>query len=174
MATRQEISQFSCRACGKPTLHIRMRYEVPHLGHLLITLLTCGLWIFVWILHMLLNSFPSEPWRCSRCGQNPKDQTVGEQAAWTREKLQRSADRTAKWSRAFQHAGERALVGLLKVRAVLEAIGGFTIAAPGRIDMGLRTLAGKDNVILYRFFVLLVFAAVPFLLVLLLFGLMAI
>lgn len=40
--------------------------------------------------------------------------------------------------------------------------------------MGLRTLAGKDNVILYRFFVLLVFAAVPFLLVLLLFGLMAI
>jgi hypothetical protein len=40
------------------------RKGINHVLHLLLTLVTFGLWIFVWLLTPLLR----QPWHCTRCG----------------------------------------------------------------------------------------------------------
>ena len=65
---KREQTQRFCRNCGESSLFARDRYEPPHLGHLLLTLVTCGLWLPVWIVHMMANVRSSEPFRCQRCG----------------------------------------------------------------------------------------------------------
>lgn len=50
-----------CAACERPTLHVS---QAPsHVLHLLLTLVTCGLWIFVWA--MQTSSTP----QCTACGR---------------------------------------------------------------------------------------------------------
>lgn len=44
---------------------LAQRASFPHVFHLLITLLLCGLWLPVWL---LLAAFDTAPFRCTRCG----------------------------------------------------------------------------------------------------------
>jgi hypothetical protein len=53
-----------CAQCGKLTLH---RQESPnHVLHLLLTILLCGLWAFVWLI--LAAQGGTGAWRCQTCG----------------------------------------------------------------------------------------------------------
>lgn len=54
-----------CVTCQRQTLH-RQAESVNHILHLLITLFTCGLWLFIWAL--LEMGARSSPWVCSFCG----------------------------------------------------------------------------------------------------------
>lgn len=43
-----------CSECGKPTLHIQPK--TSHVLHLLLSLITVGIWVPVWLLIALNNS----------------------------------------------------------------------------------------------------------------------
>lgn len=63
---KTEISKKLCRDCGKPTRHERGIRYANHTLHLLVSLVTFGLWVPIWV---LLSVFPEKDrWRCSRCG----------------------------------------------------------------------------------------------------------
>ena len=65
-----EQSQAYCCVCGKPTLHARDTYDVPHVFHLLATLFLCGLWLPIWIIHCIANTLGAQPpFLCTQCGQ---------------------------------------------------------------------------------------------------------
>jgi len=65
-----EQAQIFCERCRRPTLHARQTYDVPHTLHLLVTLLLCGFWLPVWILHAVINEWFSKPqFLCQHCGQ---------------------------------------------------------------------------------------------------------
>ena len=85
-----QYSRYECRECGKPALHVRSTYDVPHLGHLvfactlsLAALLTRGdtstllggaavAWLAIWGLHSAASYLTrSEPYRCQACGAAP-------------------------------------------------------------------------------------------------------
>lgn len=54
-----------CQYCQEQVLVTR---ETPnHVLHFLITIFTCGLWIFAWAFVAIVRSF--DPWLCTRCGQ---------------------------------------------------------------------------------------------------------
>jgi len=67
-----EQSQGFCPQCNQLRLFSRQVYDVPHVGHLLITIVTFGLWLPIWILHAILNSWSDQPWRCRECGSTPE------------------------------------------------------------------------------------------------------
>jgi hypothetical protein len=48
--------QSHCSTCKRATLHIRNTYDVPHVLHLLISVVLCGLWLPVWIIHTLIDA----------------------------------------------------------------------------------------------------------------------
>ena len=57
----QETRGF-CTNCNK---YVLVRGATPnHILHLLLTLVTCGLWLIVWV----LLSIAPVVWRCSQCG----------------------------------------------------------------------------------------------------------
>jgi hypothetical protein len=56
-----------CATCGRQTLHTKER--VNHILHLILSVLTAGLWIPVWIFLGATNS--AERTRCSVCGSKP-------------------------------------------------------------------------------------------------------
>lgn len=56
-----------CNDCGE-----RRKLErngVNHVFHLILTLVTVGLWGIIWI----LAAFSKDPWRCSTCGSKRID-----------------------------------------------------------------------------------------------------
>lgn len=61
MTPQQEATGW-CEACGRQVL-IR-RKGINHLLHLLLTILTAGVWVVVWFLVL----FVTRPWRCTICG----------------------------------------------------------------------------------------------------------
>jgi len=65
MAEFEEAKGY-CRKCEKQ-VRIR-RKKTNHLLHLILTLLTGGVWIIVWI----LCSIRVDGWRCARCGETAK------------------------------------------------------------------------------------------------------
>lgn len=64
MAQKQEMRD--CRECGRKTLHLRQ--SANHVLHLLLTLVTFGVWGVVWF---LLALSPSPP-VCTGCGSKHK------------------------------------------------------------------------------------------------------
>lgn len=62
MSTYQEMMY--CAACDKPTIHLRTK--TSHILHLLLSLVTAGIWIIVWILMAQSNSLRSQ---CTACGR---------------------------------------------------------------------------------------------------------
>lgn len=57
----QEATGF-CKFCNKQVM-IR-RKGTNHILHLILSIITCGLWIIVWI----LVSIKIGGWRCTQCG----------------------------------------------------------------------------------------------------------
>ena len=55
-----------CRICCKHTLHIYDEHSCNHILHLLLTLVTGGLWLLIWIL-AILSSYNTKP-VCTICG----------------------------------------------------------------------------------------------------------
>ena len=60
----QETSKY-CKSCNKQVL--ARKKGTNHILHLLLTLLTGGLWLLIWILCGISNGLSS--WRCSFCGK---------------------------------------------------------------------------------------------------------
>lgn len=57
-----------CATCGRQTLHTKQR--INHVLHLLLTIITAGLWgLFVWLPLGLTNS--SRRAMCTSCGSKP-------------------------------------------------------------------------------------------------------
>lgn len=61
MATDQRMDQ--CKKCAKITMHVRK--GTSHVLHLLLSLITFGVWLPVWII-LALNS--STTGQCTECG----------------------------------------------------------------------------------------------------------
>ena len=59
----QEASRY-CKHCGKQVL-VR-RASTNHVLHLLLSIVTCGVWLPIWILGALCNQ--TIKWRCTHCG----------------------------------------------------------------------------------------------------------
>lgn len=60
MGTKQIMAH--CKVCREPTLHLDQAPD--HLLHLLLTLLTCSLWLFVWVAACVVKNRP----QCTKCG----------------------------------------------------------------------------------------------------------
>lgn len=58
-------SSRKCRACNRKTLH--QRPKSSDLVHLVMTVLTVGLWLPIWVLAALGGLFSA--WRCQLCGK---------------------------------------------------------------------------------------------------------
>ena len=58
-------TQRYCKVCGRKTLHARIFFS-DGIG-CIITLLTVGLFLPIWLLIKILEAF--KPWRCQNCGQ---------------------------------------------------------------------------------------------------------
>jgi DNA-directed RNA polymerase subunit RPC12/RpoP len=62
--SKEQASAY-CDRCEKQVL-IERPGGANHIFHLLMTILTCGIWILVW-----MNQATESPsWRCSECGKN--------------------------------------------------------------------------------------------------------
>lgn len=66
MTTRIEISRMFCKHCRTTTRHEKQIGGTSHVLHLLLTLLTMGLWIFVWFICAANNTYRGT--YCSVCG----------------------------------------------------------------------------------------------------------
>lgn len=55
----------NCRTCGQKRLFAKEKQS--NVLHLLLTVLTCGLWLPVWLLVAVLVAF--RPYRCTVCGE---------------------------------------------------------------------------------------------------------
>lgn len=67
VSTKQAVLQ--CRYCGKPTVHL---VEKPnHILHLLLSVLTAGLWLIVWLIIALHLRDKDEI--CTVCGSQPPE-----------------------------------------------------------------------------------------------------
>jgi len=62
MGSRQYMHK--CKQCGKPTMHLGP--STSHVLHLLLSVVTAGIWVPVWILVSLSNSSQGA---CSICGK---------------------------------------------------------------------------------------------------------
>ena len=60
----EEKTQKYCKQCKSQVLAVRP--TANHILHFLITILTCGLWVIMWI----LISIRIGGWKCPRCGNN--------------------------------------------------------------------------------------------------------
>ena len=151
MGTQQ--GQEFCRACNRLTLHTRQK-PVPHLLHLFLTLLTCGGWFAIWLIHDLVVG-ASEPWRCSRCGSNPKSLTPAEVQQLYRAKAIEAGERTVR--RAEQAKARRQATTALWAAMYYHvgAAGTFLFDIAPWIDRTLWRILGRENVLLVRFLELL-------------------
>lgn len=61
-----------CATCGRQTLHTKAR--VNHVLHLILSVLTAGLWLFVWAALGMSNS--ASRTRCAGCGSKPGLQSL--------------------------------------------------------------------------------------------------
>ena len=80
-----ELDQRMCRTCNRRVLAVR---KLPnHILHLLLSVLTGGSWLVVWV--GIVWSSSSEPWRCPWCGGStelvqpePVPQEVPDPSSW--------------------------------------------------------------------------------------------
>jgi hypothetical protein len=54
-----------CGTCGQPRPFTKD--GVNHILHVILSLLTVGGWLLVWILLIIVNAL--QPYRCTQCGQ---------------------------------------------------------------------------------------------------------
>lgn len=70
-----EITRRNCPNCGLQK-HERNVYYPNHVLHLLLTVLTLGLWVFCWIAIAVLPP-KKDAWHCSVCGEAEEFETFG-------------------------------------------------------------------------------------------------
>jgi len=71
MATVLEQQLLPCRNCGKKTIHHRNAERFNWILHVVLTIVTLGLWLAVVAFLLIANLFVShDGWECSECG-NP-------------------------------------------------------------------------------------------------------
>jgi hypothetical protein len=58
-----------CKACNRQTLHVCQETNCNHILHLLLSIVTCGLWLPIWLL-AAISSSKSTP-ICTACGSKP-------------------------------------------------------------------------------------------------------
>lgn len=58
-----KMNSYICKTCNKRTLHVQTTPN--HVLHLLLSVVTIGLWLIVWL---LITVFKDDSWRCSECG----------------------------------------------------------------------------------------------------------
>jgi hypothetical protein len=83
-----QFSRYQCRACGKPVLFVRSKYDVPNMGYAVVLgflsvdaliardtliaplcLLAAAAVAVLWAIHTVVNLFvAAEPFRCQACG----------------------------------------------------------------------------------------------------------
>jgi len=63
MSSQLQI-QRHCPICQAPRLFTKP--GLNNLIHALVTIFTCGLWLFIWLIVALINS--RAPYRCTNCG----------------------------------------------------------------------------------------------------------
>lgn len=69
------IYKMYCRDCEKDTRHEK---NINHILHLLLTLLTCGLWGVIWIFIAVTEGF-----HCDQCGRlNSKTELLVSKVNW--------------------------------------------------------------------------------------------
>lgn len=174
MGYRQRQTQADCNRCGEPTLHTQVLYEVPN-GVYLIILIVLGalgmclfwpvlglavLWLGVWFLHAFVHGVSSlaggsSPYRCSRCGQargqrtpeHERQQRIDHAIAQRANKLQQIREREAQ----RPHLEEIRRARARRQRELLDAVWEACCGLPGRIDDGLKTLAGEENSLIHGF-----------------------
>lgn len=61
----QKTFMRQCAKCEKPTMHVQQK--PAHLLHLVLTVVTVGLWLLVWL---ALSVFQGKP-QCTVCGHKP-------------------------------------------------------------------------------------------------------
>jgi len=68
MATQEASGH--CKTCGDTLVR---RKGTNHILHLILTLLTAGLWVIIWI----LLSIKIGGWKCSKCGRSSRRKFLG-------------------------------------------------------------------------------------------------
>ena len=63
-----EQSLYECPTCGRVTIHSRNVEKMNWLLHLVLALVTFGVWLIVALL-MALSCGPTSAWVCGQCGQ---------------------------------------------------------------------------------------------------------
>jgi hypothetical protein len=67
---KTEQTQLRCSLCERPTLHTRQAPTTNHVLHLLLTLVTLGIWLPIWFLVAAMSGAESrDAFRCTQCGQ---------------------------------------------------------------------------------------------------------
>ena len=57
--------EFKSGQCGQCQQRVKVaRKGINHILHLLLTIVTAGLWLFIWVLIAIAR----DPWRCDQCG----------------------------------------------------------------------------------------------------------
>jgi hypothetical protein len=65
-----------CDICNRPTVHFRQDYSPNHILHLLLSIVSGGLWIPVWILLSVFAPNPDPV--CSNCGGIMPEEKIAE------------------------------------------------------------------------------------------------
>ncbi len=63
MATNQTMKY--CKACKSKTMHVQP--STSHILHLLLSIITSGIWIVIWIIIAMNNSSKAQ---CTQCGKD--------------------------------------------------------------------------------------------------------
>jgi hypothetical protein len=58
-----------CKACNRQTLHVCQETNCNHILHLLLSIVTCGLWLPIWLLAAISSSKYTPI--CTACGSKP-------------------------------------------------------------------------------------------------------
>lgn len=154
MALQQ--TQVFCHRCNQPSLHTRNTYDTPHVLHLLLTLFCCGFWFPIWMLHWLLNSISSVPYRCNMCGQQAGQRApeviihpvAPMRAAAAPERSSSPPPISDAVARAAGQTTRAVAIGLAQAgRALWQQLN----CLPGDINAVLKILAGEGNDLVHRF-----------------------
>jgi hypothetical protein len=59
-------TQLYCPNCEG--LVLAQKREINHILHLILVILTVGIWVIVWFLLLMAHDNDSKSWRCQHCG----------------------------------------------------------------------------------------------------------
>jgi len=61
-----------CKKCDKKVKLVRPQPKVTHLLHFTLSIITSGLWVFIWLITVMYSHLKeySVKYRCNECGSN--------------------------------------------------------------------------------------------------------